>query len=115
LSSEALKYLDTNEKKAVDEFTQSVKAAFGDSIKRLLIYGSKARGNFHKESDIDILVLLEQEDYQARNQISDIAFDLLLKYGVLISPRVINTIEYAKLCRWQTAFIRNVDKDGVPI
>jgi predicted nucleotidyltransferase len=115
LANRAFKYLNPTEQMAVAEFAQSVKVAFGDSVRQLLVYGSKARGKFHKESDIDILVLLKQDDYQVRNQISDMAFDLLLKYGVLISPRVINNVEYEKLRRWQTAFIKNVDKDGVPI
>lgn len=103
------------EEKALTEFKNALNKTFSGSIKTMLLYGSKARGDYTKESDLDVFVLIDKGDFEIRDQIVDLAYDFFLKYGVLISPRVINMNEYELLDRWQTAFIKNLKKDGINI
>ena len=110
-----LDFLGKIEKTALNEFKKTLTSIFGNRVKMLLLYGSKARGDYSKESDLDLFVLLDKEDYKIRDQIVDLAFSLLLKYGVLISPRVISVAEYDLLKRWQTTFIKNLDRDGIKV
>ncbi|MFH1386675.1 MAG: nucleotidyltransferase domain-containing protein [bacterium] len=103
------------EEKAVKEFKEAVLRKFPGKIKTILLYGSKARGDFHKESDIDVMVLIDEGDFEIRDQILDIAYGFFLKYEVLVSPRVINLKEYQQLTLWQTSFIKNTQRDGISI
>ncbi len=107
--------LNQKEEAALREFTKILRGKYSDRIKMLLLYGSKARGDYHKESDIDVFVLIDKGDYKIRDEIVDIAADLLLKHEVLISPRVINMGEYNTLTRWKASFIKNIQKEGIKI
>ena len=67
--------MPNNIKKTLNDFIRQVKELLGDRVKKIILYGSYARGDFNKNSDIDIMILTdlnekEIEDY--RDKISDI-------------------------------------------
>ncbi|OGB89896.1 hypothetical protein A2625_05380 [candidate division WOR-1 bacterium RIFCSPHIGHO2_01_FULL_53_15] len=103
------------EEKAVKEFTHELRSFAGRSVKQVLLFGSKARGDFNKESDLDLFVLVGQADRDLRRKAAQIVNEILLKYGVLISPRLIPEIRYAFQKRLETGFIKNVERDGIEI
>ena len=107
--------LKHKEAAALQEFKDNILNKFAGKIKTILLYGSKARGDYHKESDIDVMILIDEGDFKVRDQIAGIAYDIFLKHEVLISPLVINTKEYRLLNRWQTSFFKNTKKDGIVI
>ena len=52
-------------------------------MKEVILYGSVARGTQTKESDIDIMVLVDGNTEELRNydeQLSDVSTDMALKY-----------------------------------
>jgi len=70
------------------EFTQQVQRVLGKSLKKVILYGSYARGDYNENSDIDIMVLTtltDEEIRQIKTTIYDVAFDFQMEYGVDIS------------------------------
>ena len=64
---------------------------FGNTIKDAYLYGSYARGDYHTESDIDILLAVDLEQdaiSKLRNRIGLITSDLSLKHDVTVSVTV---------------------------
>ena len=64
---------------------------FGNAIKDAYLYGSYARGDYHAESDIDILLAVDLEPEvisKLRNRIGLITSDLSLKHDVTVSVTV---------------------------
>ena len=58
-----------NIKNIIDEFIENVNKILENRIKRIVLYGSYARGDYNKSSDIDIMILTdltfeEIEDYR---------------------------------------------------
>ena len=45
-------------------FSQEVKRVMGDELRKVIVYGSYARGDYNENSDIDVMVLtsLAEED-----------------------------------------------------
>ena len=75
--------------------------SYGSRLDGVVLYGSTARGESTKDSDIDILVLLKQvEDYGADLQRNlDALYPLALELGRRISAKPIAADEYEKqLC-----------------
>ena len=74
----------------------------------IFLYGSKARGDFHKESDIDILVISRDKFPLASKEsdiLSEIGGDILLKYNVYISVVNLSLADYQKNKRLSMPFI----------
>ncbi len=71
----------------INEFKKALKIIYADNLKQVILFGSYARGSFHAESDIDLLVLLEnmENPYNEIDKISNIKFEFMLKYNIIIS------------------------------
>ncbi|MBM3708323.1 MAG: helix-turn-helix domain-containing protein [Actinobacteria bacterium] len=74
--------LKEKEKKALLELKKALFNSF--SISEIILYGSKARGNFDKESDIDVLVILNAKvNDDLREKIFSLSFKIEMKYDVI--------------------------------
>ncbi len=97
------------------EFTQQVQKVLGKSLKKVILYGSYARGDYRENSDIDIMVLTTLTDEvirQIKTTIYDVAFDFQMEYGVDISV-VIKNEEHFNYWLGALPFYDNVQKEGV--
>ena len=97
------------------EFTQQVQKVLGKSLKKIILYGSYARGDYRENSDIDIMVLTtltDEEIRQIKTTIYDVAFDFQMEYGVDISV-VIKNEEHFNYWLGALPFYDNVQKEGV--
>lgn len=82
-----------------------------------IIYGSRARGTHRPDSDADVAVLLSGEHQRflpTKLAMADIAFDVLLKTGILISPLPIWLDEWEHPEEYSNpALLHNIDREGV--
>jgi predicted nucleotidyltransferase len=85
---------------------------YGGKIKKVILYGSYVRDEQTKDSDIDVLVVVDQSlnPFEVRDSLSDLLFDILLEEGEHIS--VIAVPEYF-YDNYNSPFILNVKKEGV--
>ena len=78
----------------------------------LLLYGSRARGDYHEESDWDLLVLIDKpkvtsDDYDATYPLRELGWDI----GEEINPHVYTKKQWNS---WTFApFYKNVEKDKI--
>lgn len=107
----------TNINNIIDEFVKKVNEILGNRVKRIILYGSYARGDYNKSSDIDIMILTDLTDKEIikyRDKIIDIAYDIEWdnNFDIDISPLVKNI---DKFNYWLEAlpFYMNVQKEGV--
>ena len=98
----------------IQDFAKNVRKILGNSLDSVIVYGSYARGDYSELSDIDIMLLvsLGEEIKKISDQISDLAFDFMMKYGVDISP-VITNIEHFNYWVDNLPYYRNVRDEGV--
>jgi predicted nucleotidyltransferase len=81
---------------------------------RIILYGSKIRGNSEDFSDIDILVLLDRKiDSELEKQILDIAYEIELEsdivFGVMIESKDFWDSSLARIMPLH----QNIEKEGV--
>ena len=101
----------------IKEFITAINNTFWDRVKKIILYGSYARGDFNANSDIDIMILTDFSDDEIvkyRSKIVQLAYDIEWnnKFAIHLSPLVknINKFNY-----WIDAlpFYNNVQKEGV--
>lgn len=108
-------FMPNNVQKIVNDFLKKVEEVLGNRLRKIILYGSYARGDYNKSSDIDIMILTDLDNAeieQYRNTISDIAFDMELETGFIISPLIKNIEKYNDRID-VIPFYMNVNKEGV--
>lgn len=84
------------------EFAAELRKRLGDRIQKIILYGSRARGDFREGSDFDFLVVLDPKGRDFR-ELDDAALDaavvILNRYDLLVSPQVLAP-ETWELERW---------------
>lgn len=101
----------------MQDFAKSVRKMLGDSLDSVIVYGSFARGDYSELSDIDVMLLVslgEEDIKKISDQISDLAFDFMMKYGVDISPVITNT-DHFNYWADNLPYYRNVRDEGVKL
>jgi len=85
---------------------------YGEGIRKVLIYGSHARGEESPGSDLDLLVIVDRSlsTSEVRAQLSDLILDVLIDEGELLSVIVIHDAVYEG---FDSPFLQNVRRDGV--
>lgn len=81
----------------VREFKAALQTLYGDRLAGVVLYGSYARGDYDDESDIDLMIVLNDDKvntYAEIRKIITIETEFLLKYGLTISPLPVSFIRY---------------------
>ena len=94
---------------------RTVRMAYGEKIQRAALFGSKVRGDFTKYSDVDILLIINDDNWKFRQPISVMVSDIALKYDVLLDVRVISAARWQYLANIQAGLYQNIIMDAVPI
>jgi uncharacterized protein len=80
----------------------------------VILYGSYARGQNNKQSDIDILILVDHDKitYSDELRIKYPLYDLEFETGQVISPLIFSRNDW-ETRHSITPFYKNIKKDGV--
>ena len=98
------------------EVRRACDPVFGSLLKDAYLYGSYARGDYHAESDIDILLTVDLEQTELskyRNAMAEITSDLSLKHDITVSVTVKPLEQFQKYAN-VLPFYQNVIKEGIP-
>ena len=105
--------LTCRERSAIGIFLERVKERYPEQIHQAILFGSKARRDSHADSDIDVLLVVDEESWSLRQEISTLAAQVSLVYDVLIGPRVIGWERWARMRRYRFTLYENVQAEGI--
>ena len=98
-------------------YLKELKKVTDDKIKKVILYGSYGRGDFHQDSDVDVMILVDAPVdgiSTIEKKICDVTYDFNNEYEMDIVPVVQSKVHFDY---WKNAdmFYHNVDKEGVVI
>lgn len=87
-----------------------------DSKAEVYLYGSRAKGTDHKESDWDVLILLNKANAtpEIEDKITNALYDLEIETGEVISPGIYTQHEWYNKYK-VTPYYQNVMREGLLI
>lgn len=99
--------------KILSEVEKKTRGLFGEKIKKIILFGSYARGDFNPDSDVDILIVVEDDDLRLyRKARVKIISEFLNKYNILLSIRIVSNKSFSRY-KMISPFYQNVIKEGI--
>ena len=104
--------MDERIKSLINQLKAQLIEMYGERIKKIILYGSFVRGEATRDSDIVILVLVDESlnPFKVRESISDLLYDILLDEGELISVIAVPEDLFEN---YNSPFMLNVKKEGL--
>jgi predicted nucleotidyltransferase len=96
------------EKEAIAEI--SLRANEVPAIRRIVAFGSRVRGDFRGESDLDLLVVIRE--FSDRTRVVQFLSGIEAKFDVSFAPVLYTEGELAANRRMNSEFIKNVQEEG---
>jgi len=110
-----LKIKDYKIIKLLSELEEQLIKVFNNRLKKVILFGSYAKGNNDNESDIDIMVLVDENDLKKYDDvILELTVDLLIKYAILPSIFLENPKNYVEYKNYRPLF-RNIYEEGIEL
>lgn len=101
----------------LERYRRAIVQILGNRLKRIILYGSYARGDYRQDSDMDIMILADiqpEEISSYADRIYDITYDFEEQYGIEINP-VIQSMQTYEQWKNVYPFFMNIEKDGVAV
>jgi len=98
----------------IKELKAALVARFGEDIKEVILFGSRATGKAHRDSDYDVLVILNNDyDWKYRDKITTIVYNLELKYDIFIDIKIISTNELYRTIEGKHPLYQDAMQEGI--
>ena len=86
------------------------------ALYKLVLFGSRARGDADPDSDLDLLVVVGgAADQTTRDWISNCAWEAGFDSGIVIVPVVYGRAEWDRGPERHSLLVQAVERDGVPV
>jgi len=103
---------------AVQEFKARLIQRYGKRLKGIYLFGSRARGDYRADSDVDLALFIEDIANPAREQwdLVDDSYPILLSHGVYIEPWVFQAISLNDPDNYRAPhLVRTVQREGISL
>ncbi len=99
-----------NEKEILKLFHDEMKRRFGDQLKKIILFGSRTRGDHSEDSDYDCIVVFDVVSNEIKDQIDEIAGEFLYQHNVVFS--ILPKLEEEIRNKPYNPFLMNAMKEG---
>lgn len=107
--------LSAQERAALADLQREVRAALPGVSMRWTLFGSRARGDAERDSDMDVLLELDLErlDLATKRRIRWLAGEVSLKHGLVISFLLVDRMQARE--RGDYSILVNIREEGIPL
>ena len=107
--------LHPDERLWLDEYRQAINERYPGVVMRMVVYGSKARGDAHEDSDIDVLIIVRNEAEGLKRRLRRIGYRLSATSHTVPSILAYTQEEWASYASLGSAFHEAVERDAVTV
>jgi predicted nucleotidyltransferase len=106
--------LSSAEKKVITQLRNEIKKMAGKRI-RLILFGSRARGDYDSESDMDIAIIVPGLTRKLKDEILGKVADLEIEYLMPLSTLVLSEDEFETLKRKERRLALDIEREGISL
>lgn len=86
--------LKSEEKEVLSRFKAEAAKILANRLDQIILFGSRSRGDAEPDSDFDLLVTVRGLQKTDKKNLFDVAADLSLEYGTVLTLLVLGTDEF---------------------
>ncbi len=106
--------LKKRERQAIEVATEELRKQY--SLEKVILFGSKARGDSDESSDIDLLLITTNPlHWREEKAIVDILFDLGMEYDVVFTPLFAALEEWNRGIFTEFPVYKNIVEEGAVV
>jgi predicted nucleotidyltransferase len=102
-----------DEKRLILKFKNSIEALIGSDKVKLFLFGSKARGDADRHSDIDIAIIVKKLTRKQKNQILEEVANFEFENIMPLSTLILSEEEYEYLKKRERAIAHDIENKGI--
>lgn len=107
--------LTGEEKLALKELKSVLSTLLDERLLRFVLYGSRARGDYDAESDIDVAIIVKGLTRELKNQILDKVAEIEIEYLTPLSTLVLSEEDFEILKKRERRIALDIEKEGIPL
>lgn len=107
--------LHPDERTWLNAYREAVAEGHSDTVLRMVVYGSKARGDAHEDSDIDVLLIVKNGAGNLKRTLRRIGYDLSATSYAVPSILAYTQDEWDRYGDLGSAFHESVERDAVAV
>ncbi len=102
-------------RKALATLKERLTRMLGSSLVKLALYGSRARGDYDPDSDIDVAVIVRGLDGDLKRRIFDAVAEIEVDQLVALSTLVLSESDYLSLLSQERRIAMDIEEEGIPL
>lgn len=107
--------IEDKRKKQLDELKNKLDEFLGPETFKIILFGSRARGDYSEESDVDVAVIVRGLTRKLKNRILELIVEIELESVLPMSAIVFSEDEFVHLKKRERRIAIDIDKEGVPL
>lgn len=98
---------------ALTRFRKALEALYGDRLDRVVLYGSRARGEAHDDSDYDVAVFLKDlpDRWQELDRLALLRVDMIDEAGAFFDAKPYSALTYME----RTPLMHEIRREGLDL
>ncbi|MEW6041086.1 MAG: nucleotidyltransferase domain-containing protein [Elusimicrobiota bacterium] len=102
-----VKILDEN----LQFFLNELKKNFGTKVKKIILFGSRARNEYVDESDYDFIFIFDKVTPEIKNRLKRLTIEMLIEHGMVITDFAFTEKDLER--KKYEPFIMNAAREGI--
>jgi Nucleotidyltransferase domain. len=109
--------MNEKDRELVDELKRKLSSDLGNHLRRIIVFGSRVRGDEAEDSDLDVIALVDEKSTDIVRCIEDIVYQVMWNYDFkpIISLKVFSESRFNSALSKGFSFYLHVQKEGLAV
>ncbi len=107
--------MEASVRRVLTALKRRLEGLLGDRLARLVLFGSRARGDYDRDSDIDVAIIVRGSSREDRDRILREVASVEFEYCRPLSALVLGEEELEQLRRRERRLALDLDQEGIAL